>query len=204
MVWVCLDDARHVAVDAKDVGTVFRYEAKQRSVGGYVRTCDWRFDFRRRDEFERQRPLSLLERKAENLRARLIEHLGNDVALVFPDEQAFAIEGRPGKFKLPRAFRGNGPGSRLRIRLVDFINGQRVSLCIVVTDVANEQVSRVVDGEVFPIVQRHADNGEGRAGVALAVDRVKDLFLWPAAVVVRPEHTVPAAGADGGAFLDSR
>src|SRR4029077_6279679 len=97
MVWVCLDDAGHVAVDAKDVGPVFRYEAKQRSVGGYVRTCDWRFYFRRRDEFERQRLVSLLERKAENLRTRFIEHLGNDVALVFPDEQAFAIEGRPGK-----------------------------------------------------------------------------------------------------------
>ena len=130
--------------------------------------------------------VSLLERKAENLRARLIEHLGNDVALVFPDEQAFAIEGRPGKFKLPRAFRGNGPGSRLRIRLVDFINGQRVPFRVVVPDVTDVQVSRVVDGDVFPIVQRHADNGEGRARVALAVDGVEDLFLWPAAVVVRP------------------
>ena len=65
-------------------------------------------------------------------------------------------------------------------------------------------MSRVVDGDVFPIVQRHADNGEGRARVALAVDGVKDLFLWPAAVVVRPEHIgVPAAGDDAGAFLDS-
>ncbi len=64
-------------------------------------------------------------------------------------------------------------------------------------------MSSAVDGEVFPIVQRHADNGEGRARVALAVDRVKDLFLSPAAVVVRPVHTVPAAGDDAGAFLDS-
>jgi len=79
VVWVCLADARHVAVDAKDVSPVFCYEAKQRSVGGYVRTCDWRFDFRRRDELESQRLVSLLERKAENLRARLIEHLGNNV-----------------------------------------------------------------------------------------------------------------------------
>ena len=67
------------------------------------------------------------------------------------------------------------------------------------------RVSSAVDGDVFPIVQRHADNGEGRARVALAVDRVKDLFLWPAAVVVRPVHIrVPAAGDDAGAFLDAR
>src|SRR6185436_13965418 len=144
---VCLADARHVAVDAKDVSPVFCYEAKQRSVGGYVRTCDWRFDFRRRDEFERQRLVSLLERKAENLRARLIEHLRNDIALVFPDEQAFAIEGRSGKLKPPRAFRGDGPGYRLRIRLVDFINGQRISFRVVVPDVADVQVSRVVDSD---------------------------------------------------------
>jgi hypothetical protein len=75
VVWVCVDDARHVAVDAKYVGAVLRYEAKQRPVGGNVRARDWRFDFRRRDEFERQRLVSLLEGKAENLRARALSNI---------------------------------------------------------------------------------------------------------------------------------
>src|SRR5436189_6129510 len=88
MVCACLDAARHVAVDTKDVSAVLCHEAKQRSVGGYVRARDWRFDFCRRDEFERQWLVSLFERKAEDLRARLIEHLGNDVALVFDKARA--------------------------------------------------------------------------------------------------------------------
>ena len=66
------------------------------------------------------------------------------------------------------------------------------------------KMSGVIDGDVFPIMQRHAGNGERRARVALAVDGVKDLFLRPAAVVVRPVHIrVPAAGDDAGAFLDA-
>jgi len=96
-------------------------------------------------------------------------------------------------------------GSRLRIRLVDFVNGQRVSLRVIVPDVADVQVSGVVDGDVFPIVQRHVDDGERRARVALAVDGVENLFLRPASVVVGPVHIdVPAAGDDAGAFLDAQ
>lgn len=64
-------------------------------------------------------------------------------------------------------------------------------------------MSSAVNGEVFPIMQRHADNGEGCARVAIAVDRIKDLLLWAAAVVVRPKHiALPAAGDHAGAFLD--
>ena len=65
-------------------------------------------------------------------------------------------------------------------------------------------MSSAVDGEVFPIMQRHADNWEGRARVALAVDDVEHLFLWSAAVVMRPVHIgVPAADDDARAFLDA-
>ena len=53
MVWLDLVDARHIAVDSKDIGAGFRHEAKQVSVGGNIRARDWRFDFRRRNEFER-------------------------------------------------------------------------------------------------------------------------------------------------------
>src|SRR6266567_8968441 len=106
---------RHVAVDAKDAGAVLRHQAKQPPVVGYVRARDWRFDFRRRDEFERQRLVSLLEGKAKNLCSRLIEHLRDDVALVLPDKEALAVKGRLGKPQVPGAFRGDRSGARLRI-----------------------------------------------------------------------------------------
>src|SRR4030095_2198615 len=129
--------------------------------------------------------VSVLERKTENLRVRVIEHLRDDVAVILPDKQALAVKRRSGKPQIPDAFRGDTFDTRLRVRFFDFINGQRVPFAIVVPDVADVQMSSAVDGNVFPIVQRHADNGEGRARVATAVDRVKDLFLWPAAVIVR-------------------
>jgi hypothetical protein len=66
-------------------------------------------------------------------------------------------------------------------------------------------MSSAVDSEVFPIMQRHVDNRERRARVALAVDGVEDLFLRATAVVVRPKHIgVLAAGDDTGAFNDAR
>ena len=66
-------------------------------------------------------------------------------------------------------------------------------------------MSGVVDGEVFPVAQRHADNGKGCARIALAVDGVKDLFVRPAPVVVCPKHIgIPSTGDDAGAFLDAR
>src|SRR6266550_2677213 len=105
--WVCVADARHVAVDAKDVCPVLGHESKQRPVGRYVRARDWRFDFRRRDQFERQRPASLLEWKAKNLRAGVIEHLRDDIAVILPDKQALAIKLRCGKPQIPDAFRGD-------------------------------------------------------------------------------------------------
>ena len=64
---------------------------------------------------------------------------------------------------------------------------------------------RIVDGDVFPVVERGTDDREGSERLALAVDGVEDLFLRPAAVVVRPEHIgEPAAGDNAGAFLDAQ
>src|SRR5207237_1875458 len=81
-------------------------------------------------------------------------------------------------------------------------NGQRVPLAFVVPDVADVEVSTVIDRDVFPIVQRRANNGEECARVTLTVDGVKQLFLRPATVVVRPVHIgVPAAGDDADALL---
>ena len=102
-------------------------------------------------------------------------------------------------------FREDISSAGLRIRFVDFINGQRVPLVFVVPDVADVDVSTVIDRDVFPIVQRRANNGEECARVTLTVDGVKHLFLRPATVVVRPVHIdVPAAGDDAGAFLDAQ
>src|SRR2546430_12693575 len=160
MVWLGVDDACYVAVDTKDVGAVLRHESQQRPIAGNVRTGDWRFDFRRRDKFKPQRCVSILEGKAENLRGRLIEHLRDDIAVVFPDEEALAVERRLGKLEVPGVFREDVSSAGLRIRLVDFINGERVPLAFVVPDVADVEVSTVIDRYVFPIVQRRANNGE--------------------------------------------
>ena len=73
--WLDVGDTRHVAVNSKDVGAGLRNETKQFSVHGNVRAGDWRFDFRRRNQFERERLLRLLERKTENLGARIVENL---------------------------------------------------------------------------------------------------------------------------------
>src|SRR5438105_13036117 len=163
MVWLGVDDACYVAVDTKDVGAVLRHESQQRPIAGNVRTCDWRFDFRRRDKFKPQRCVSILEGKAENLCARLIEYLRDDIAVVFPDEEALAVERGLGKLEVPGVFREDISSAGLRIRLVDFINGQRVPLAFVVPDVANVEMPSVFDRAVFPIVQRHVDNGEDYA-----------------------------------------
>ena len=50
-------------------------------------------------------------------------------------------------------------------------------------------------------MQRHADNWEGRAGVALAVDRIKDLFGPPPSLCV--QNTSACGGYNAAAFLDS-
>ena len=153
MVWVCVVGARHVTVDAKDVGPVLGHESKQSPIGPYVCGRDWRFDFRRRDQFERQRPVSLLERKAESLSAGVIEHLRDDVAIILPDKQALAVKRSSGKPQISDAFRRDTFDiRRQRIRFFDFINGQRIPFAIIVPDVANVHVSSAVDGGVFPIV----------------------------------------------------
>ena len=65
MAWACITHTRHVAADAKDVGSVLGHESKQLTIDRYVRAGDWRFDFRGREQLECQRAVSLRERKAK-------------------------------------------------------------------------------------------------------------------------------------------
>ena len=65
-------------------------------------------------------------------------------------------------------------------------------------------MSRVVDGDVLPVVERRTDDREGGVRLTLAIDGIENLFLRPAAVVVRSEHVVVApAGDNSGAFHDA-
>src|SRR4029077_4791240 len=70
-----LVNMRDVAVDSIDIGAVLRHQAKQISVGGNIRTRHWRFDFRRRNEFENSRLGRVLEGKTEDPRVRFVEYL---------------------------------------------------------------------------------------------------------------------------------
>src|SRR4029077_21230560 len=118
----------------------------------------------------------------------------DDVPIVLPDEEAFAVERRAGKLQRPTAFGGNGAGARRWIRFVDFVDGQLVFPTVVVPNVAKIQMSRVVDRDVLPVVEPGTDDREHRACLALAVNGVEDLLLRSTAVVVCPEHVgIPAA-----------
>src|SRR6185503_17172244 len=102
------------------------------------------------------------------------------VPVVVPNKEALGIERLVGVAQLPLPLDHCGPAV-LWIGLVDLVDANLLPVRLVVANVCEKQMSRVVDGDVFPVGKIRALHGIGADRFAVTMDGEKVLLGWAAA-----------------------